>query len=261
MNDAHVVALIYSVHHGDHVDYSKASPAEYETADFRVRLTATEARVEMKTHFANHEDAIAKVAPFLRAWELETDLTKTVDELTFRYRTAEIIDRAPTPLPPGQKLVSVDFPINIETRATCSKHIIRASFPSPPSNIAVTPDVESMWHRLRLYRQNRALLSDTAYYCLTALEKSAGGRREDAAARFGIAMEVLRKVGELAATRGGAEGRKAGATIPFSAAERAWLEQALPLLIRRAFQAHDPLVASAKLTMADLPTLIRSANR
>ena len=70
MNDPHVVALIYRVRHGQHVDYSNAGACKIEYDPFTVDVDGDVARVTMKTHFADRADALGAVEPALRAWEL-----------------------------------------------------------------------------------------------------------------------------------------------------------------------------------------------
>jgi hypothetical protein len=65
------------------------------------------------------------------------------------------------------------------------------------------------------------------------LELNSGGRKA-AAGQYGVAMPILKKLGDLAANKGGNEARKAsGAGAAFSAAERQWLEEAMKRLISR----------------------------
>ena len=88
------------------------------------------------------------------------------------------------------------------------------------------------------------------------LETSAGGRRY-AGTRYGFAKAVLDKLGELAASKGGNEARKAvGAHAPFAPAERHWLEETMKRGILRAGEvAGDPSAAHPQITMANLPPL------
>ena len=83
------------------------------------------------------------------------------------------------------------------------------------------------------------------------------GGREAAARKFLIAEAVLKEVGRLPATKGGAEARKAdGAATDFTPAEVQWLERAMTLIIRRASEvAFDPPATRPKITLADLPRL------
>ena len=48
MNDPHVSALVYRLKHVASVNYDKAVPLEYETAEFKVTIKNLEARFEMK---------------------------------------------------------------------------------------------------------------------------------------------------------------------------------------------------------------------
>ncbi len=49
MNDPHVTALVYRLKHGAGVNYDKAAPLEYETAEFKVRIEKLEARFEISS--------------------------------------------------------------------------------------------------------------------------------------------------------------------------------------------------------------------
>jgi hypothetical protein len=113
-----------------------------------------------------------------------------------------------------------------------------------------------MFERFRLYRARGTTLADAANFCLTVLEGPAGGRK-DTARRYTISETVLRTLGELAASKGGNEARKAkGAQAQFTPAERQWLEKAIKRLILRAADvACNPSASLPQITIADLPRL------
>jgi hypothetical protein len=94
-----------------------------------------------------------------------------------------------------------------------------------------------------------------AYYCLTAVEGSAGGRLE-AVRKYSIDPAVLRKLGELCSTRRANASRKAGTrdAIPLTRREEHWIDYALRALVLRLGQvaANESVT---RLTMADLPQL------
>ena len=104
--------------------------------------------------------------------------------------------------------------------------------------------------------EGRSRLGDTAYFCLTVLERAAGGRGQ-AGQHFGIAKPVLNKLGELTDQKGGREARKAkGADSEFTNAERTWLQEVMKAIIRRAAEvAYNPHASQMQITMADLPSL------
>ncbi len=134
----------------------------------------------------------------------------------------------------------------------------RNKYPEPPTNLVVNADVEVMYYRYGLYREERDLLGGMANFCLTVLEASAkGGQRTAAAKKYGISRNVLTALGRLASEKGGLEARKAeGVANEFTDAEREWVEAAVKVLIRRAAEvAYDPIAQRSQITMTDLPPL------
>ena len=88
------------------------------------------------------------------------------------------------------------------------------AYPDPPTVFAITPDVESMWGRWTGYMNDREPLASMASMCLTILEAGAGGRpderRTSAAAKYGVARDVLELLGDLTSDVGEAQtGREA----------------------------------------------------
>ena len=58
MNDPHVVALIYTVEHGDLVSYEKAGPLRYcGSPEFNLTVEDKIARFEFKKHYADKDEA------------------------------------------------------------------------------------------------------------------------------------------------------------------------------------------------------------
>ena len=263
MSDPHVRTLYYDIEHDEHVDYSDAAPFECDRPDFSVRVEAGEAVVSMKSHFASADEAQAAVAPFLRSWEVDMALRYGPGSLRVIYKTVEIIDRDPSP-----GVVTAYFqPAHFALTGGSVRAIIGfGKWPEPPAGMTCDPIVELMFARYVLYRKRGTLLADAANYCLTCLEMggklSRAGRegeqeRRSAAAHYRISMAVLRKIGELAESKGGTEARKAHvASDNFTGRERQWLETAMTVLIRRAAEvAYDANACHRIITMADLPEL------
>jgi hypothetical protein len=94
-----------------------------------------------------------------------------------------------------------------------------------------------------------------AYWLLTLVESTAGGRKQ-AAKTFNIDNAVLRKLAELSSTRGAlASARKVQAgQSPLSGAEESWLEAAVKRVIRQV-EEHGSGSPVPKLSMSDLPPL------
>jgi hypothetical protein len=144
------------------------------------------------------------------------------------------------------------------TMGNVTAHIMRRKYPDPPMGFHLTPDAESILLRFRSYQDGREPLLSMAYFCSTVVESAASGRnrRAKGAKAFGIAENVLDKLGELTSNRGDRTvARKAHSNLqPLTGAERAWIEATIKQLILRL--CDGPQRSQRKqLTMADLPPL------
>jgi hypothetical protein len=258
MSDFHVVALKYRLQLSDHISYAEPPPLVFETEAARFHLENNQLRCEMKLHAATSEQARALVDPILRDWEMEVELTRNRGELGFIYEDAEIIDRTP-PTPGIQARVMKVLGGNyLVTMGNVTAHIMRRKYPDPPMGFHLTPDAESILLRFRSYQDGREPLLSMAYFCSTVVESAASGRnrRAKGAKAFGIAENVLDKLGELTSNRGDRTvARKAHSNLqPLTGAERAWIEATIKQLILRL--CDGPQRSQRKqLTMADLPPL------
>ena len=252
MNDPHVVTLYYGIKHVKSVDYDNAPQLSHDHPEFIVTIQKDRAKVTMKSHFSSVEGARAKVEPLLRAWELTAALQMGPREFEFDYVGANVIDRTP---PPGS-ITSGAALMAVSTFAAEATHA-RSKYPAPPPP-GLTRDeaVDLMFARFCRYREGGTTLADAGNFCLTVLKHYSGGRRR-AALRYAVAERVLRRLGELTATKGGNEARKAaGVTGRFTNAERCWIEETMKRLVLRAAEvASDPSGIRQQITMADLPTL------
>lgn len=253
MNDPHVEALVFRIEHDERVCYEVAATFVHKTPSFCVRIEGGLARFEMKDHHATADSARAVVEPFIQAWELDAGLRDGPGVLQFAYQGAQLIDRQPTPgvLQPEAAQVQI-------AGSPPELVVTHRKYPSPPSGLAVNVDVDVMYDRYRRYKNGQALLADMANFCLTVFETSAKGSQRSAAAKmYGIDTDVLSKLGELAAQKGGREARKAkGLRTDFSDKESRWIEDAAKTIIRRAAEvADDPHRSRDQITMAELPPL------
>jgi len=96
-----------------------------------------------------------------------------------------------------------------------------------------------------------------AYFIYTIFHEL-GESNKGSAANFQIDKAVLRKLSELSTNSGDADAaRKFQAKLPLTRMpdkERAWLEAAVPLLIRRLGE-HTAAADLERITMASLPPL------
>ena len=259
MNDPHVVALVYKIEHSDSIGYAKAAPLNVEKQGFRLSISDGKARFEMQDHFPTIESADEALKTFRRAWEFDAQLKRGPDSfrLVVDRDASEIIDRNPTPGDVRNEAKGIVVFLEVGS----PKPLVEASaYPEPPSDIVVTPDVETMYCRYMGYRKGREPLASLASFCLTVLEAATGegkARRTAAAKAFNIDVQLLRKIGDLTANKGGSEARKAGGVATeFSSEERHFLEQALRAVIRRmAERAHSSGKQLPTISLSDLPSL------
>ena len=260
MNDPHVDALLFRIEHGQAVRYrDDAPPIEHEEPGFRVTLKDGTVRLELKDHYATKAEALERVGPYIRNWEMDAGLSGRPGNFRLEFQEAEVIDRSPPPPTPGTFNRAATSTVPTPTLRV-SLSVVSPSYPPPPSGPTLDaddPDVATMYRRLSDYYADRKYLPGMAYFCLTVLEdKFTRAKRRKAAKSFRIDLAVLVAVGELSSTRGGADAaRKAkGAGTELSRKEELFLEAAVKMIIRRAAEvAQDPGAALPTITLADIP--------
>ena len=253
MNDPRVVALHYRIEHENSVDYSKAEPVDHEEEGFTIRIEDGRVCFMMKDDHPTVGSASEVVNSYISNWELDAALTSKPGEFKLRFVRPEVVDRKPTP---GKHSVSASA---IFTELTTSDLTVtkRRQYPEPPVGVSLerNDDVLLMLGRYEDVCNGKDRLTNVAYFCLTMLEKLAGGRPE-AAKKFGIGEKVLNKVGELADKKGGlARARKAkGIDQELTPGETRFLENAVKVFIRRvAEEAQSPGGPFRKITIKDFP--------
>ena len=262
MNDPQVVALIYTVEHGDSVSYENAAPLRhYGWPEFYLTVEDKIARFEFKKHYADKDEAIEAIEPFIQHWEFEAALRRGPSSFSLRYKEAEIVDRNPSPpeRTSGPLKARAEAVIELDLSVSAKVTQVLPHYPPPPVSRMVYPDdgyVAIMKRRFDQYRLRRAKLPEMAYFCVTVLEDKYGGRPA-AAKKCGISKDVLDTIGRLSATKGGDDARKAaGADEEFTRQEKRFLNQAVEeIIVRTAQVAADDSQLHPQITMADLPSL------
>lgn len=261
MNDPQVVALVYTVEHGDSVSYEDAKPLRnFQTPEFNLTVEDKIARFELRKFYAHEDEALQAIEPFIRQWEFETGIRWGPNSFSLRFKEPEIIDRNPPPPEPGTIQPGGSIVVSGATiRASGGVILGFPHYPPPPAGGSVDPDddfVAMMKSRHDRYRLGRTTLPDAANFCVTVLQKKYGGRPA-AARECGISKKILDKISELSAEKGGEDARKAAGTdVEFTSEEKRFLNEALKTIIIRAAQvAADSSQRQPQITMADLPTL------
>ncbi|MXZ81670.1 MAG: hypothetical protein F4Z15_10045 [Gammaproteobacteria bacterium] len=260
MNDPHVVALMYRIRHDGTIDYSRAERLERDEPKFRLTVEKKEVRFEFKEHFSTEQQARETIGDYIRIWEFDATLKYgNPDSFRLEFVTAKIIDRNPSPDCAGVVEIFEKIHVSDSLKLTLSV----SKYPSPPSDIALNPEAETMYQRYMGYLQQREPLPGMAYFCLPILEdpptadskkRCSSGKRKDAAERFGIDENVLDRIGELSSTKGGTDARKwKGTNQSLSSKEHKFLDCAVKAIIRRvAEREHAGIGNLPKLSLSDL---------
>ena len=174
MNDPHVDALVFRIEHGPALAYSDdAPPIDREESGFRVTLKDGTVRFELKEHYATKEEALERVRPYVRSWEMDAGLDRRPGDFRLEFQEAVVIDRRPPAPTPGTISVSAS-PIRWHfTTGVPEVTLTRPAYPSPPAGVTLKADdrdVETMYRRLSDYYSDRKYLPSMAYFCLTVLE-------------------------------------------------------------------------------------------
>ena len=240
MNNPCVVALHYHIEHESSVDYSKAEPVDYEEEGFRVRIEGGRARFMMKDDHPTVDSALKVVNSYISNWELDAALTNKPNEFKLKFAWPEMVDRNPNA---GEHRVSAG-PAFWEFTTSVPTVTKGRPYPKPPVGVSLkrNDDVLVMLGRYEDLCYGRDKPTNVAFFCLTMLEKLAGGR-ENATKKFRIESKVLNEVGKLTDRKGGrAVARKAkGINQELTPGETKFLENAVMVFIRRvAEEAQSP---------------------
>ncbi len=257
MNDSYVVALLYRIDHGSQFDYSKAKRRHFEESAFLLEIEDEQVRFKLKTHYATEDEARNAIDDYISAWEFDSCLKYGENYFRLRFEKSEIIDRSPTP----GVTVAHATPLRLEISLSSAEGTVGVpEYPLPPSDIALNPDVETMYTRYMGYRRGNEPLASMAYFCLTVLEHSTSleEKGEHAAVqKYQIGKAVLKKIRVLSSRKGGQFARKGDAvTNDFTSQECSFLEQAIQRIIRRAAEkARNPDKVLPQILLSDLPPI------
>jgi hypothetical protein len=255
MRDPHVEEVHYEIGTGDGLSFSNPPPLVFTNHLGRFELAHGKLTIYPADHFADGAQAKAVIDPFLRAWQLESDLSRNIGSIRFKYTGVKKVDRAPA-LSGGSSL-SVAAGEFLLVGESVSVHITQSAYPAAPPDFRTTPEVEIAYNRWRAFRESREPLPSMAYAVLTLLASIAGSRGQ-ASATCQIDKLVLDTIRRLSSTKGdSATTRKfaQGASVqPLTGRESAWLEAAIRRVVRRMGE-HAAGAQLTQLTMHDLPGL------
>lgn len=258
MRDPHVDKLYYEMIIAEHTDYDKAHPIKEETDNFIISVVGKSVIFTMKKHFAKELDAKNMADDYLKKWEVLIGIQHSPDEIKFRFKKADTIDRLP-PLD-DSKTLNIQSSVVVSTVTDVVLHLSRQKYPDLPKEFTLSPDVEMLYSRYLLYKKGSEPLPGMAYWCLTLLQTSAGGSRNKTSKQYQMSSNVLKQLSILASRKGDqSEARKflVGQPLtPLKPIEKTWVEEVIKkIIIRVGEYAYDPDAKLNKITMSDFSDL------
>lgn len=200
MRDPHVQAMHYEASSGKGISYRNPEPVSFSNHLGTFDLSDGKLRIVPTEHFHDEDDARRAFEPFLRAWEIEADLTSNIGMIRFKFDRAEVVDRNPPP-PGSPQVIELKVASAVELADSVSVHLTYSQYPQPPKTFRATPEVQHAYRRWLGYRLGKEPLQSMAYFVLTLLVSAAGGR-QNAARSFQIDAQVLGTIGKLSSTKG-----------------------------------------------------------
>lgn len=256
MRDPHVQTVHYEITSGEDISYRDPPPLSFSNHLGTFDVAENELCVTPVEHFSDEAGARDAIEPFLRAWEIDTDLNRNVGMIRFKFDWVDMVDRDP-PLPGASQVIYAQGASYVLVGSSATLHLTCSKFPDPPRAFRATPEVQHAYRRWLGFRAGREPLQAMAYFVLTVLESAAGGR--PAAARaYQIDPDVLGAIGRLSSTKGDENtARKAGAHNQYqdlSAREKQWLEEVVRRVILRLGE-HASGAPLSLITLKDLPAI------
>jgi hypothetical protein len=256
MNDPHVERLHYEIRSGAETSYRVPGAVGFANQLGHFEMREGMLAIQPLDHFTTEDDAREAIKPFLRAWEISTDLDTSLGSIHFEFHHTDVVDRSPPAVGESQS-IEVKAADMVIVGNAASVQVTRTSYPPPPKSFNITVDVERAFKRWQDYQAGTEPLLGMAYFVLT-IARAAAGDQAKAARVFDVEAPILRKIGELTSTRGDAlTARKAprgGQFTELTDLEKTWLEQAVRRLIIR-FGERASGAVLGRLVMSDLPKL------
>jgi hypothetical protein len=246
-----VASLTYRIASDEPHEYAEGAQLDGGLQDFAFRLRHRTAEFSPLVRFANEADARAALEPQLRAWELEVALRNGCGALAFEFLTAQV-ERAP----PRPGVVEIRGQAMMVFGGSAPMKITWNQHPAPPAAFAIDECVATLGELYLRARETPSMLLYLAYSATTCLEFYYGGLAS-ARKHLAIAVNVFKKVNELANTRGmGADARKfydGHPRAPLSPGEQDWLMRMLEAIVRRAAAGQAGAPVGDEITLETMP--------
>ena len=252
-----VQALRYRITSRADTTYQIDGSEEFSNLYGRFRLEQDRLTIWPSEDFESSESAAGGLAPYLKAWEVQTDLDCGPETLRFNFDSAEVEELAREETS-GRTVLTEELASAVVMSDWAGAHLTRMEYPARPEAFAVSQYVDLAHRRWLRYRNKQEPLPAMAYFFYTILYELGGRSKKGAAAKFEIDKAVLDKLSELSSVAGDADTlRKFEGGVPLARVpdtERAWLEEVVPRLIRRLGE-HTAGSQLERIKMTDFPLL------
>ena len=165
MNDPHVVSLTYRLVETGFMRFNDPPDVDIDTPHFRGRLSNGLLTLEPKEHFESEAELRPLADDFVRGWEITAGMQSDRPVFDFRFEGSNIKDRNPTPGTATAHLTN-----HMHASDTVQTERSAATYPTPPQDFRLTPEVEVLWNRYCRFLEGGELLLSMGYFCLTFLE-------------------------------------------------------------------------------------------
>jgi len=235
MRDPHVKLVRFNVDSHECVTYRNPPPITFsnELGDFSLANGLLE--VIPARHYATENQARQDIEPYLKAWEIDTDLNRNRGEIRFKFKNAELEDRNPPPTGSTHVLGS-EVGSFVVVGCDIQTEIVRRSYPPPPSGFAYCKELEIIYQRWIDFWDGRERLQSMANFIISYITNIPGGEKE-AARKYKISRKVFRRIGKLSSYRGTpVTARKApreNVFVDLTDEEKEWLLKAVQMVIHR----------------------------
>ena len=264
MNNPIIDSLTYAVDSVDGAyDYDAAEPLSEEVSGIGTfDICNGQLQVALAVHCHDEQTARYLVEPFLRKWEIKTDLAQNSGGIRFRFEGSAFHD-----LSPSDDRASFGFSANITVSDSVQFIAKPQTYPGPPRDATIgvsdlVRDIHARWFQCQ---EGKEPAPSMAYYVLTRIQLEAQPEptRKATAWTFNIARDVLDKIGDISSAAGKGPsarkaleypGRKASASHSqqYNPQNDTWLKQAIARVIQHLMEDNREGLGRT-LCMADLP--------
>jgi hypothetical protein len=95
MRDPHVEALYYEIGTGEGISFGAPPPLSLNNRLGTFELSNGKLAIRPAEHYSSGNEARSVLEPFLRAWELDSDLTRNIGAIRFKFLSVQKVDRDP----------------------------------------------------------------------------------------------------------------------------------------------------------------------